>query len=87
MSAIPLPDVNHQQQRIILSGDVPGPANPPPGCRFHTRCPFAVNRCVEQEPLLETMEAGHRVACHRKHEMEKLVAERFGQSQSGTLSG
>jgi oligopeptide/dipeptide ABC transporter ATP-binding protein len=78
MSAIPIPDVVHQQQRIVLSGDVPSPANPPAGCRFHTRCPFAVDRCLIEEPLLEAMETGHLVACHRKHEMEKLVAERFG---------
>jgi oligopeptide/dipeptide ABC transporter ATP-binding protein len=87
MSAIPIPDTDHQQQRIVLRGDVPSPANPPAGCRFHTRCPFAVDLCFEQEPLLETIETGHLVACHRKHEMEKLVAERFGQSQRKTLSG
>ena len=87
MSAIPIPDVTHKQQRIVLSGDVPDPANPPAGCRFHTRCPFAVDRCIAREPLLEIVEAGHLVACHRKHEMEKLVAERFGQSRDGTLSG
>jgi oligopeptide/dipeptide ABC transporter ATP-binding protein len=87
MSAIPIPDVAHQHQRIVLSGDVPSPANPPAGCRFHTRCPFAVDRCLNQEPLLEIMETGHRVACHRKHETEKLVAERFGQNQMGKLFG
>jgi oligopeptide/dipeptide ABC transporter ATP-binding protein len=87
MSAIPIPDTTHQQHRIVLTGDVPSPANPPAGCRFHTRCPFAVDHCFEQEPLLETMEPGHLVACHRKHEMEKLVAERFGQNQIGTISG
>jgi len=78
MSAIPIPDVAYQQQRIVLSGDVPSPADPPAGCRFHTRCPFAVDRCLTEEPLLEAVETGHLVACHRKQEMEKLVAERFG---------
>jgi oligopeptide/dipeptide ABC transporter ATP-binding protein len=78
MSAIPIPDVAYQQQRIVLSGDVPSPADPPAGCRFHTRCPFAVDRCLAEEPLLEALETGHLVACHRKQEMEKLVAERFG---------
>jgi len=78
MSAIPIPDVVRRKQRIVLGGDVPSPADPPAGCRFHTRCPFVVERCIRQEPLLETMETGHRVACHRKHETEKLVAERFG---------
>jgi oligopeptide/dipeptide ABC transporter ATP-binding protein len=79
MSAIPIPDVAHQQQRIVLSGDVPSPANPPAGCRFHTRCPFAVDRCLTEEPLLEAVDTGHLVACHRRHETEKLVTERFGQ--------
>ena len=78
ISAIPIPDVVRRKQRIVLRGDVPSPADPPAGCRFHTRCPFVVERCIRQEPLLETMETGHRVACHRKHEMEKLVAEKFG---------
>jgi oligopeptide/dipeptide ABC transporter ATP-binding protein len=78
MSAIPIPDVAHQQQRIVLSGDVPSPANPPAGCRFHTRCPFAVDHCVTEEPMLETVETGHVVACHRRHETEKLVTEKFG---------
>jgi oligopeptide/dipeptide ABC transporter ATP-binding protein len=78
LSAIPIPDVAHQQRRIVLSGDVPDPANPPVGCRFHTRCPFVVDRCRAEEPLLEAVETGHRVACHRKHETVKLVAEKFG---------
>ena len=80
LSAIPIPDVTHQQQRIVLSGDVPDPAAPPSGCRFHTRCPFVVDRCRAEEPLLEAVETGHRVACHRKQEFEKLVAETFGTS-------
>jgi oligopeptide/dipeptide ABC transporter ATP-binding protein len=83
ISAIPIPDIAHRQQRIVLSGDVPSPADPPPGCRFHTRCPFVVDRCLKQEPLLEAMEAGHSVACHRKQEMEKLVAENFGPKRMG----
>jgi len=80
LSAIPIPDVAHKPQRIVLSGDVPNPADPPSGCRFHTRCPFAVERCRAEEPLLDVVETGHRVACHRKHEVEKLVAETFGSS-------
>ncbi|MGD9085868.1 MAG: ABC transporter ATP-binding protein [Desulfobacterales bacterium] len=77
LSAIPIPDVAHKQQRIVLSGDVPNPANPPAGCRFHTRCPIVVGRCRTEEPLLDAVETGHRVACHRKHETAKLVAEAF----------
>jgi oligopeptide/dipeptide ABC transporter ATP-binding protein len=86
MSAIPIPDVEHKQQRIVLSGDVPSPANPPAGCRFHTRCPFAVDRCLAEEPRLEAVETGHLVACHRKHETEKLVSEKFGQKRISGLA-
>jgi peptide/nickel transport system ATP-binding protein/oligopeptide transport system ATP-binding protein len=81
LSAIPIPDVTHQQQRIVLSGDVPSPADPPSGCRFHTRCPFAVDRCLTEEPMLEAVESGHFVACHRRHETEKLVTDKFGQKR------
>jgi len=79
LSGIPIPDVGHKQRRIILSGDVPNPASPPPGCRFHTRCPFTIDRCRREEPSLEEVETEHKVACHRQHEVEKLVTERFGQ--------
>jgi oligopeptide/dipeptide ABC transporter ATP-binding protein len=78
LSAIPIPDVEHKQRRIVLYGDVPSPVNPPLGCRFHTRCPFAVDRCRVEEPPLEAVEDGHKVACHRQSEVEKLIAERFG---------
>ena len=78
LSGIPVPDVEQKQWRIVLSGDVPSPLNPPAGCRFHTRCPFVLDRCLDEEPLLESVESGHRVACHRNHEMGKLVAEKFG---------
>jgi oligopeptide/dipeptide ABC transporter ATP-binding protein len=80
LSGIPVPDVEHKQWRIVLSGDVPSPLNPPEGCRFHTRCPFVEERCLKNEPLLESVESGHRVACHRKHEMVKLVAEKFSHN-------
>ena len=80
LSAIPIPEVNQKLRRIVLSGDVPSPVNPPPGCRFHTRCPFAVSRCNLEEPELEKMENGHQVACHRKTEMGKLLLEKFGHT-------
>jgi oligopeptide/dipeptide ABC transporter ATP-binding protein len=83
LSAIPIPDIKGQQQRIILSGDVPSPIDPPAGCRFHTRCPFVVDRCLKEEPLLESVGPGHLVACHRKRDMDKLVNDRFGQNRSG----
>ena len=85
LSGIPVPDVEHKPWRIVLSGYVPSPVNPPAGCRFHTRCPFAVDRCLAEEPLLEALESGHLVACHRKHETEKLVAEKFGQKRGGGM--
>jgi oligopeptide/dipeptide ABC transporter ATP-binding protein len=80
LSGIPVPDVEHKLWRIVLSGDVPSPLDPPLGCRFHTRCPFVVARCLNEEPRLESVESGHRVACHRKHEMVKLVAAKFGHN-------
>jgi oligopeptide/dipeptide ABC transporter ATP-binding protein len=83
LSGIPVPDVEHKPWRIVLSGDVPSPVDPPAGCRFHTRCPFAVDRCLAEEPLLEAMESGHLIACHRKHETQKLVSDKFGQPRSG----
>jgi oligopeptide/dipeptide ABC transporter ATP-binding protein len=83
LSAIPIPEVGQKLRRIVLVGDVPSPVNPPQGCRFHSRCPFAIERCIKEEPTLETMEAGHLVACHRKDDVEKLVAEKFGHKIIG----
>ncbi len=64
LSAVPVPDPGVARKRIILSGDVPSPMNPPPGCRFHTRCPYAEPRCRAEEPLLRELEPDHFVACH-----------------------
>lgn len=80
LSGIPIPDVEHKPSRIVLTGDVPSPLNPPEGCRFHTRCPFVIDRCREIEPLLETIQTNHKAACHRKQEMEKLVKNNYGQA-------
>ncbi len=63
-SAIPVPDPDFKRERIILQGDVPSPINPPSGCRFHTRCPFAQAVCREQEPQFIDVGGGHHVACH-----------------------
>ncbi|MBN8907419.1 MAG: ABC transporter ATP-binding protein, partial [Rhodospirillales bacterium] len=68
LSAVPVPDPEAQRQRIILTGDVPSPINPPSGCRFHTRCPFVFDRCRVEEPLLRPVgKAGHISACHLEH--------------------
>jgi len=69
LSAIPYPDPDIRRKRIILTGDVPNPIDPPEGCRFHPRCWLAVERCRIEEPLLEDAGDGHFVACHRKDDL------------------
>ena len=66
LSAIPIPDpvVEKRRKRIVLTGDIPSPVNPPPGCRFHTRCPLAFDRCKSEVPPLREYAPGHFAACH-----------------------
>ena len=64
LSAAPIPDPARRRRRVVLQGDVPSPANPPPGCRFHTRCPYAVARCRSEDPPLREVAPGQHVACH-----------------------
>ncbi len=64
LSAIPIPDPEVKRERIILKGDVASPANPPLGCRFHPRCPYATQRCKKEEPLLKDIGEEHYVACY-----------------------
>jgi oligopeptide transport system ATP-binding protein len=64
LSAIPIPQPAAERRRIILTGDIPSPVDPPSGCRFHTRCPVAFARCSVEVPAFTEYEPGHRAACH-----------------------
>jgi len=64
MSAIPVPDPKHKAQKQIPRGEIPSPINPPSGCRFHPRCPYAFDRCSKEEPGMTKISDTHYVACH-----------------------
>lgn len=76
LSAVPIPDpkVARKRQRIVLSGDVPSPINPPGGCRFHTRCPVAQAHCRTHAPIWREAAPGHWVACHEVDPKQKPLA-------------
>ncbi|MGH2775651.1 MAG: ABC transporter ATP-binding protein [Actinomycetota bacterium] len=83
LSAVPIPDpkVEASRERILLKGDLPSPANPPQGCRFHTRCPFRQpERCDTDDPDLRTLADGHVAACHYA---EEIMAGRIKAHESG----
>ena len=63
-SAIPVPDPKAKMNRIVLEGSIPSPANPPTGCKFHTRCPYATERCKQEVPVQKEVEKDHYVVCH-----------------------
>ncbi|GIO32806.1 MULTISPECIES: ABC transporter ATP-binding protein [Paenibacillus] len=64
LSAVPIPDPTLKRERIVLQGDIPSPANPPSGCKFHTRCPIASDICKKENPVFREAEPNHFVACH-----------------------
>ena len=64
LSAVPIPDPTIKRKKIILQGDVPSPIKPPSGCHFHTRCPYAEERCRVEVPTLKEITPGHQVSCH-----------------------
>jgi len=70
LSAVPEPDPRRRAQRIVLSGDVANPANPPSGCYFHPRCAYALDVCRTQAPVWEELSSGHFVRCHRARELQ-----------------
>ena len=72
LSAIPTTDIDNKKEPIILEGDVPSPINPPSGCKFHTRCQYATEICIEVEPEFEEVTPGHFVACHHKRNVEDI---------------
>jgi peptide/nickel transport system ATP-binding protein len=70
LSAVPTPDPRARRQRPILQGEVPNPAAPPSGCYFHPRCPYAIERCRTEAPVLQLIQPGQIVACHRARELQ-----------------
>ena len=87
LSAIPEADPRRRKKRLVLKGDVPSPAAPPSGCRFHTRCWLREKlgnpeRCVTEEPQLRELEGGHRAACHFSEEISQQTVEQVASHQS-----
>jgi oligopeptide/dipeptide ABC transporter ATP-binding protein len=75
LEAVPVPDPQRRKARRVLTGDVPSPINPPPGCRFHTRCPYAEARCKVDEPSLQQVAVGQWVACHLRQPVAVVSEE------------
>jgi oligopeptide transport system ATP-binding protein len=72
LAAIPRPDPHRDRHRQVAGGDVPSPLHPPGGCRFHTRCPFVIERCRKEQPALAPWRDGHLTACHRAAELPAM---------------
>jgi peptide/nickel transport system ATP-binding protein len=89
MSAVPVPDplVEERRERILLAGDLPSPANPPSGCRFHTRCPWRQEtRCDDEVPVLRELAPGHLVSCHWAEEIrDGLLAPKSAEEVAAIM--
>lgn len=72
LSAIPIPSIHVNRQRIVMSGEVTSPINPKPGCRFASRCPYATEQCTQELPKVEEVLPQHFCACHRVREINQL---------------
>jgi oligopeptide/dipeptide ABC transporter ATP-binding protein len=75
LSAVPVPDPRARSRRIVLKGEIADPANPPSGCYFHPRCPYAVDRCRTEAPALRPLAPGHLARCHRSEELSLAGVE------------
>ncbi|MDH5747239.1 MAG: peptide ABC transporter substrate-binding protein, partial [Candidatus Bathyarchaeota archaeon] len=64
ISAVPIPDPTAERIKVVITGEIPSPVNPPSGCRFHTRCPVVMDVCSKEEPPLIDVGKEHYVACH-----------------------
>jgi len=90
LAAVPEPDPARRRTLVTLGGEVPSPINPPPGCHFHPRCPFAIDRCRQEDPVLvehDGCPSGHVVACHRADEIGpssfvELVGKRLQENNT-----
>jgi oligopeptide/dipeptide ABC transporter ATP-binding protein len=85
LSAIPVPNPRLRRERMILQGDMPSALDPPAGCRFHTRCPFVIDRCRVEPPLLVSDANGHAAACHRVAELPPFIAPSSDSGHSPAL--
>jgi oligopeptide/dipeptide ABC transporter ATP-binding protein len=88
LGAIPIPDPeeNRARERVVVGGEPPNPVDPPPGCRFHTRCPHATDVCKEVEPPLAEYPNGHMAACHHPQSLEQGDLEKVSRSPLSPLS-
>jgi oligopeptide/dipeptide ABC transporter ATP-binding protein len=75
LAAVPDPDPDAARDRLILKGDVPSPVDPPAGCRFHTRCPYAFDLCRRKAPTLREVRADHQVACHLRDDAHAFAGQ------------
>ena len=86
LSAIPIPSPSRERTRVVLSGELPSAIDPPSGCRFHTRCPYVIDRCRTEQPALAADATGHAAACHRTAELPNFtIAARGAGTRSATL--